>query len=339
MIRPRGLGLWVAFPGAVEGGDWGKMAARLQENGVGWLAVRSGGTHRAISPAELQRWIKLAEGAGAACFTWHYSYPADLAIQVQHIESLKSEGIAGHVIDAEAEWQARIAKLDTAHMAEAFGNMLRTELGPDFYLSHAPLGIEDLHADFPYFAFDHFCDEVHPQAYWTEFGWPLAATMNRVDQDYLTLQKQAPDTPVVSPVGVTYGKGSKFGHAPGVLTADDVARFLARYGSNGRTCSMYSWENAQPAFWQGLASFRSIAPPSPLAPPMVSTRDVQGALAAIAHAIGRPDLDPGPADNLWGPHTQRALEAFERLEGLAVGPLSPTVREALVKVFLAVVPR
>ena len=327
-MSPVGLGIWVAYPGAVEGGDWGRRAERLAENpALQWIALRSGGTHRAISSAELEKWIALARGAGAKLLTWHYSYPADVDAQAEHVGSLLAEGVDGHVIDAEAEWERALARRDTTADAQALGAAIRDIAGADHYIAHAPLAIMRYHSSFPYGAFAGFCDAVHPQAYWTEIGWSMPATCNKVDIDFGAFNADFPAIArPICPIGVTYGHGSSYGNPPGLLSSGDVQGFAARYRARP-AASFYSWEAAGAAFWAGLSASVPHARP---APRLVTARDIQAALTLIARYRHDPLLDPLGVDNVWGPRSQRALEAFEHWEGLPVGgPITDATRALL----------
>jgi hypothetical protein len=226
MNSPKGTGIWVAFFGAADGGDIDKIVAKCQKYGIGWL---------------------------------NYSIPSTWLFQVQHIATCFQDGVDGHIIDAEMEWEHAhgYSDHDTQPEAKNFIDALRAHLGDSAFLAHAPIAFPTWHASYPYHEFDRL-DASMPQVYWTEHDTLGAArTIATVDSQFLSLGiKQT-----IMPIGVTYGKGTGYGHPPGEITSDDVKYFIDHYPGPK---SFYSYEASMAPFWAGLPQSQPFIQPDGL---------------------------------------------------------------------------
>jgi len=246
--RTEGPGLWVAFHKLVS---YPKLLDRMVANGFKWLAVRSGdggGRDGGWSRQKAVETAKACQEKGITLYTWHYSRPGRANQEVKHIQECLEDGASGHFMDAEAEW--------SGHQADAvrFGEKLRAVL-PDAFIAHAPFGFGTLHGDWPYKEFAAFCDEVHPQMYWTEcrygkYDERFEKELDAWDEanNFRTglLAKYLPGPVTYCPIGVTYGKDcpTLTGVAkkpPGSLSLSDLETFVRRY-QHAPSWSLYTAE-------------------------------------------------------------------------------------------------
>lgn len=238
---PIGLGMWIAYYAHADGGDPDAIVERCRKSGISWLAVKSGDSSRSrVWSTNAPRLIQKCHDAGIGVYSWNYSRPSTWLVQVGQIVASFDDGVDGHIVDAEVEWQAK----STGPDAKAFVDALRAHLGPDAFLAHAPMDYRHYHPDFPYSQFDAL-GSVMPQEYWTEHN-DLGAihTIKDVSKDWETVQGFAP-------VGVTYGKGTSWGKPPGVFTEKDLTDFLDYYKGKDAV-SLYSYEAADKICWEVL---------------------------------------------------------------------------------------
>lgn len=260
-VIPSGIGMWLWKPSQCENGDWNKIITKCKSGGVKWIAVKSGDTTRYAewSSEHMKEVINLCHTNGILFLTWNYSIPTTWQAQVEQIKSLFTDGVDGHVINAEIEWQAA-ANTDAA--AEAFMQSLRTECG-DAFIAHAPFAIIDYHSQFPYETFGKYVDAVMPQAYWTEYNWKVERIISEMNLSWAKFNAANPESAKpVWPIGVTYGQGYPGVH--GILVPEDVKTFLSYY--NAVPVSLYSYDaSAGFGAWDVL---RELAPPVVLPEPV-----------------------------------------------------------------------
>lgn len=263
-----GLGMWSAYRPKVEHAE---LAAALLELGVTWYAPRVGDTAKMFDfqPAEFSEFCAAFKEAGIIVVPWYYSRPTFYQREVDLAATLLELGADGVMIDAEIEWSDGHAKkawapakhgpyIGTARMAEDYGVRMRAAVG-EAYIAHCPLAWLAYHGGFPYREFGTFCDQVHPQSYWSELKH------GKYDADFKAncldvWETLAKDGDVraknFAPIGVTYGrteqiqKGQPAKSAPpGTFKLADLRDFLERYerheealGGTKRPHSLYSWE-------------------------------------------------------------------------------------------------
>lgn len=267
-----GMGLWVAFHKLL---DYDKFLEEAKDAGASWIALRSGdggGLDQSIPPmnqaipwdSRLRGLVDKIHKAGLKAYTWHYTRPGSQDKQVLHVKRCFDNGVDGHCLNAEIEWESASSVGYFAKTARSFGELLRKSL-PKQTIFHAPLGWFSYHYIFPYTAFSEFCDEVHPQMYWTELkqgkyepsfvrelaSWEEANAdgkiVNRVRQGS-TVVASGPNK--VAPIGVLYGKNSnvfkasKRGAPIGTFQEKDLEDFIARCTSH-KSFSFYSADAGQ----------------------------------------------------------------------------------------------
>jgi len=297
------LGMWIAFIGNAEGGDPDRIVARCLSAGIKWLAVKSGDSDRnkAWSLAA-QRLVKKAHDAGLKIYTWNYSVPGTWRRQILQIESVFADGVDGHIVDAELEWETGG---DHHADAQAFVDALKIHF-PDKWLAHAPFAWCSYHPSWPYAQFAKL-NAVCPQAYWTEHDDHGAlATCAQVDAEWAKMQGQ----PSFQPIGVTYGAGTGWGKPPGAFHGSDLLQFLAHY-QKCDALSLYSMEAAMPECWSTLEGLQT---------GLIKLPDPPLTMVQIQNKLGI------KADGIRGPQTVAAIKSFQMAHNLVpdgiVGPLT-----------------
>lgn len=279
---PMGLGVWIAFHSlARRQGDWRQFAKPAADCGIKWVAVRSGAYGQDDSGfmgLEGKKMMEACAENGIAVYTWHYSIPSKLVLEIEHMERCRNMGVAGHIIDAEAEWQTTT---DAAEKAKLLVSSVQSSF-PDWYVAHAPLAWLAYHQDFPYAEFDQL-DDVHPQSYWTELKngqYNADFVRNCLDAWNQKLWTLNPNTRICQ-IGSSYGQNwsSKI---PGVLKRADLDAFLDRMEAESDCYSIYSWEAASSEAIQCLLD-RQV---KRLANPKIHQPNIHDDLSAEAQRLG-----------------------------------------------------
>ncbi|MBV9393308.1 MAG: hypothetical protein JOZ84_02750 [Methylobacteriaceae bacterium] len=247
MIAPSGIGLWIVSPRACAPDD-ASLIERCRQLGASWAAIRSGDSG---SIADQSGWSKAHAGlvrafldARISPFTWHYSRPSIVASQAAHVAANKSIGVVGHIVDAETEFEVAPHNDITARALMA---AIRSSVGEDFFIAHAPFAFVRIHSQFPYATFGERCNAVMPQAYWSYQGHAVDV-LPRIDAQWDALRNVSPAAvPAYMPIGCSYGSAiAKLGEKDPPrwdLAADDVATFLQRY--RDQAPSLYSLDVAE----------------------------------------------------------------------------------------------
>lgn len=253
---PVGFGLWVAFQDSV--GTIEESIKRLKSSGANWVAPRAGqGIHRdkRWSPAEARESIKKYHDAGIKVYPWLYTYPNSCMQEIAVLKALMDEGADGIYLDAEIEWQGHG---DHKPLAEQFLKALRSAVGDDCFIGHAPFPYVLWHTDFPYVEFGRYCDVVSDQLYWTEIDSQTAsAHITKSAAQWKTFLQSHPEAAKVRcPIGVTYGHELKgVTHPPpGAFKVTDMEAFLDWCESQQiPSWSLYSLDAATPEAMTALA--------------------------------------------------------------------------------------
>ncbi len=225
---PIGFGAWVAFQDTI--GSVEKTIQLCKDIGAQWIAPRGGagrGLDTRWGPAEAKASIEKYHAAGIKVYPWIYSWPSAADAEVALFKSFKDQGADGIFIDAEIEWQD-----DGSHhqQAEEFMKKLRATLGDDYPIMHAPFPYVLWHSAFPYVEFGKYCDQVHPQTYWSEINDAGAEKHVLASQaQWDEYAKQHKDilgsSGQVCHIGVTYGKEIG-GPTPGAFRPSDLKWFM-----------------------------------------------------------------------------------------------------------------
>ena len=233
-----GIGLWIAYPNKV---DVSQLLTDCEQYNITWLAVKTGDLVRVPNNIKFFRSLL---SKGIDIYTWNYSVPTDLAKQIDHISRNIEDGAAGHIVNAEIEWD----NLATWSLAKTFVSELRSKL-PGTFLSHAPFAYKNYHPNFAYGVFNSL-GSVMPQMYWTAFD----NMGSQWHHDKLSKVWKDCEVPMY-PIGVSYDSSAGYDRMPGTLKADDVKSFF----DNNFGCdllSFYSYEASLKvsSFWSGLSS-------------------------------------------------------------------------------------
>lgn len=262
-IRPQGLGMWIAFPGMLNA-SWTAIATHCKALGVSWVAVRT--TDQLLAGASLEGAVRAFHAAGIKFYGWHYSYPdaERVATQVAHMVRCQLAGADGHIVNAEIEFTGK--RLEAVRLMEA----VRVAL-PDWYVAHAPLGWISYHPTFPYEEFAAFCDDVHPQMYWSELKHGKYSAEFRAQIELWKKHtrhvgydtESGADAKRICPIGVTYGRGDvkTKQQPPGAFDVADLRTFLETDVQTLPCFSLYSLEVAHPTALAYLRENWSWTPP------------------------------------------------------------------------------
>lgn len=234
---PIGLGMWIWKINQCDNGDWNIIINKCKNAGIRWLAIKSGDAKRneQLNTENLKAILEICHQNNILVYSWNYSKPTTYKDEVIQITSLINDGIDGHIIDAEQEWQTYA---NSKPLATEFMIKLREVVG-DVFLAHSPFPIVEYHLPFPYVEFGKYCDAVMPQSYWTEINWSFQKTFDKTDFSWKEFNNKHSDANIpVYPIGVTYGKG--YPNVKGELTKEDIIRFIKRYPNT--PISFYSYD-------------------------------------------------------------------------------------------------
>lgn len=221
--------------------------------------------------------IQALRARGIAVWGWHYVYgynpirEADIAIQ-----RVRSLGLDGYVIDAEAEYKQ--PGKDAA--ARQFMNRLRAGL-PSFPIALSSYRYPSYHPQFPWREFLEKVDLNMPQVYWLLSHNPGDQLTRCVEE----FQGMTPFRPIL-PTGAAFKQGNW------TPSTDDVNEFLRTAQSlNLSGANFWEWTNCRnnlTAVWNAISHFNwsQTKPPEDI---------VQQYIAALnAH-------DPAQAASLYNP--------------------------------------
>lgn len=225
---PSGFGMWIAFGQTI--GTLAKVIQLAKDCGAEWIAPRAGeSTWNDVwwaqqGPANI---VKACHDAGLKCYPWVYSHPTTCMGEIARYKLFMDQGADGVFIDAELEWQNAA---NNGPIAEQFLSQLRKTLGDDAFIGHAPFPYISWHAQFPYEQFGKYCDQVHPQTYWSEISdagaaHHIAATQSQWDAVAKSKPAVLGAAGAICHIGVTYGKEIG-GTTPGVFRPSDLAYFM-----------------------------------------------------------------------------------------------------------------
>lgn len=327
---PVGLGMWIAYRPQDPVRD-------LLRCGASWVAPRAGRDGRngkGCTDSDLLEYKR----AGPRVYPWIYVTMSGWRQAVDGFARLLTTGACdGLIINAEAEWAGPDAARNDGQ-ARALCAELRSRVGADTFLAHAPMDYVGNHPTFPWAAFGEACDAVMPQVYWYEHDDSGAVYhLERTDRQWRAWEAAHPQaTRPRWPIGVTYRPAMRDQRllspiSPGRIV-DEVRAFLDHPLTQDRPASLYSIEAAMPgvldAVRRHLRRDTDPAPPPPrvVAPPTLGVDRVRAVQLRLA-SLG---LAPGPIDGIYGPRTTAAVRAFQSSRGLTVdGVVGPKTLAAL----------
>jgi hypothetical protein len=262
MGAPSGLGLWIWKHWDCDGGRVDDIIARCHRSGVTWLAIKAAdgknpwfgptGGHGHWTLDDARANFRALRDANIGVYTWHYSYPPTYERELEIMrELLGYEGVCGHIVDAEGEWEADARK--AAAFADGISK-LRTDLGA--WIAHAPFYKPSVHGGFPFRQLGAACDAVMPQAYWTARRGGVDEVTRTVDDE--TADFHAPSDDAVAPIGITYGSATSPDEAVTRFRADDLRTFLAHYSAKPFV-SLWSYDEADASLWPALEAIAADA--------------------------------------------------------------------------------
>lgn len=250
MSAPVGLGMWIAYWKNAGRGDVYNVIPQCHRAGIKWLAIRcNSGNERAN-----MKWVlPILKSEGIEVYSWKYTTPKDPDVQVAIVKECFDDGVAGHIINPEVEWEAEGSEA----AAQTFLTKLRNAL-PAEYIGYAPMDCPAYHPKFPYSIFNTHCDSAMPQTYWTEHDDKGAkATLSRAERQWAALKVKAKE---YLPIGVTYGRGTPYASPErsinmGAFRMTDLDDFLTMYP--GKAISLYSYEASYQTCWDLLERYHN----------------------------------------------------------------------------------
>jgi hypothetical protein len=240
-----GKWIWVWNARRCDGGDAGRIAARLKQAGCEGALVKAFDGPRWFDQGRAWREIAAALRAhGVGVGGWGYLYANDPAGEAQRAIETAQYGEADLlVLDVETEFKGKAAA------AEEVCRRVREAVGPHYPLYFSSFAIARYHQAFPFAVFNRYCTGAAPQVYWNAFRWPVEQALAMTYEDHAALGI-APER--VFPVGGLYQEGL-IRYPP----ADEVRAFgreATRRGSPG--VSFWSYEHMSDEMWQAGASIR-----------------------------------------------------------------------------------
>lgn len=245
MIKPQGLGLWIAFEQSIDPGikmrDLAVAVERLRRAGAGWVAPRAGaGSANDAAFDEVSARAYLA--TGRTLLPWIFPYKGTEARVVAGFRRYFVAGAHGCIINAEFEYQPATAadarglvrSIRTA-WTEAQGERSRLGLevtADEPFIAHAPpdylgAGVGHRLSD-ELVALDEECDAIMPQVYAYEHD--DSGHVHHLENVARGYEKRGVPFAKVWWVGCSYRPlvrgGKKLGPMDPQKIADDVIAFL-----------------------------------------------------------------------------------------------------------------
>lgn len=243
-LSGKGMFIW-KLPNC-EGGNTERIMARAVRAGLSHVLVKiADGPGPYGDPGQINLLRRTLDDAGIQTWGWHYVYGNDPLGEARVAESLvKSYGLDGYVIDAEAPYKGRPGQATT------FMRDLRAALPPTFPVALSSYRYPSLHRELPWAQFLDQAQYAMPQVYW-EGAHDAGAQLERSVKEYMQL---------VGPAFEYVATGAAYGTGSWQATPADVHDFLLRARALGMAAvNFYSWDWAgapgREALWDAIANF------------------------------------------------------------------------------------
>ncbi|MDP2949384.1 MAG: hypothetical protein Q8P22_07590 [Chloroflexota bacterium] len=252
-----GKHVWIWNWQRCDGGNPDAIAERLKAAGCAGAIVKAHDGPNWFDQGQPWREIGRAlKSHGLRVAGWGYLYgPATGSGDWQGeadraIETIQYGEADAYVLDVEAEFEGK------ADVAEAVCQRIREAVGPDYPLYYSTFAIARYHRDFPYMAFERYCNGTLPQVYWNAFGrWPMGVAVAMTYDDYGALGI-GPER--IFPVAGLYAEGRVPYPDPFDVIAFIDLVYQRRGGKEGGGleggCSFWSYEHMSDAMWQAVAA-------------------------------------------------------------------------------------
>lgn len=309
-------GMWIWELPATDGGNLATVIAQAKQYGIGTVFVKSGDGNAMWSQFN-PTLVSELHAAGLHVCAWQYVYGnqpvAEAKVGIQAVR----DGAECLVIDAESQYQRKYVQ------AQKYMGTLRAALGSNYPIALAGFPYVDYHPTFPYSVFlgKNGAQYNLPQMYWQDIGTTVDGVYAHTFEFNELYQRP------IYPLGQLYDSPP----------ATAVKRFRSvglAYRAGG--VSWWDWQSASHKQFSAIS-----APAGPIKGYIANTtvaslaRGAVGDLVVLAqeHLWNTPERVA--IDGAFGVHTQRAVVAFQRANGLAAnGVITPQTWNALLKVTL-----
>jgi len=256
MTHPIGKGMFIWKLDFCAGGDPIALAAKAQEAGFSWVAIKVQSWYNTYQPALLAPAIQALKAANIGVWGWGYVVGANALRQsiaareaTKTIEVVAQYELDGFFIDAEAEYK----RSGSATWAATYTNGVRAAL-PSLPIGLCSYRFPSLHPELPWGTFLSRCDFHAPQVYWEFSHNPQYQLQRSVNE--LTALKQLP----VIPLGSAYARGGWYPTVGDLDSFNGTAQQLNLPG-----VSWWSYQHAErvPDWWSAISAHEWAEPPPP----------------------------------------------------------------------------
>ena len=221
-VAPQGAGVFIWMPDKCEGGDWGKIVARLQAAKVSWVALHNFYSTQAITALK---------AAGLYVAYSEYCTPGNAQGAVAAVTAAMADGVDGILLDMEIEWEgtAAVPYAQKRDAAIAFLTKVRTAIGDTWLGNAGAWAFPKVHYAYPDTLIAKYVDAALPERYWTEqyIGTTAQQHLDGSEAQWKTY----PDVQgykAVIPIGAGYGTNTFSPGGNQALTQPDFENFTGR---------------------------------------------------------------------------------------------------------------
>jgi hypothetical protein len=230
-----GLGQWIWYLSASDGGSVATIAAQAHAAGVTTLFVKSSDGSTNYWSQFSKQLVEEVHAQGLHVCAWQYVYGTNPVGEAELGARAAAEGADCLVIDAESQYEGLYGA------AQTYVATLRAKVGPAYPVGLASFPYVSYHPSFPYSVFlgPGGAQFNAPQMYWHDIGTSVASVYVNTFEQNLVYGRP------ILPLGQTYG---------GVSSAEVVAfrSLAAAYGAAGE--SFWDWQETAASGWTALAA-------------------------------------------------------------------------------------